>query len=111
MEYRISSVLGGKLTMLRKAILKPILLGIESRLERKSLLTLLQSNSSSIDSHTVDTLSTLCPGVHELGEKTAYYYYLLGRAVARALIGGLNIHIFMLYPIDLFSNQVDFKRN
>ena len=33
------------------------------------------------------------------------------RAVARALIGGLNIHIFMLCPIDFFSNQVDFKRN
>ena len=33
------------------------------------------------------------------------------RAVARALIGGLNIHIFMLCPINFFSNQVDFKRN
>ena len=25
--------------------------------------------------------------------------------------GGLNILIFMLCPIDFFSNQVDFKRN
>ena len=35
----------------------------------------------------------------------------VARAVARKLIGGLNIRIFMLYPIDSFSNQVDFKRN
>ena len=33
------------------------------------------------------------------------------RAVARALNGGLNIQIFMLCPINFFSNQVDFKRN
>ena len=35
----------------------------------------------------------------------------LYKAVARALIGGLNIHIFMLCPINFVSNQVDFKRN
>ena len=33
--------------------------------------------------------------------------YSGGRAVARALIGGLNIHILMLCPIDFFSSQVD----
>ena len=42
---------------------------------------------------------------------------VMSRAVARAPVGGgggggcLNIHIFMLCPIDFFSNQVDFKRN
>ena len=39
-------------------------------------------------------------------------YKLVGsRAVARALIGGLNIHMFVLCPINFFLNQVDFKRN
>ena len=71
-ENHISSILGGKRTMLRKAILKPLLLGMESRLERKSLLPLLCPNSSSFDSHIVGTMSTLCPGVHMLSEKTAY---------------------------------------
>ena len=33
------------------------------------------------------------------------------RAVARALIGGVEYSYFMLCPIDFFSNQVDFKRN
>ena len=33
------------------------------------------------------------------------------RAVARALIGGLNIHIFVLCPTNFFWNKNDFKRN
>ena len=37
--------------MLRKVILKPLSLGIESRLLRKLLLTLLHSNSLSFDPH------------------------------------------------------------
>ena len=51
---------------------------MESRLERKSLLPLLYSNSLSFDSPTVGTLPTLCSGVHKFGEKTAYYYHRLG---------------------------------
>jgi hypothetical protein len=66
--------------MLRKAILKPLSLGMELRLVKKSLLTLFTeiglSNSSLFDSHISSTLSILCSDVHELGEKTAYYYLL-----------------------------------
>ena len=41
------------------------------------------------------------------------FYYKWGhfRAVARALIGGLNIHIFVLCPTNFFWNQNDFKGN
>ena len=71
-DYLISSILAGKLTKLRKAILKPLSLGMELRLVRKSLLTLLHFTSSLFDSHVVNTFSIPCPDVHRLDEKTDY---------------------------------------
>ena len=82
--------------MLRKAILKPLSLGMELRLVKKSLLTLLHSTSL-FDSHAVNTFSILCPDVHGLGEKTDYYFYFL--------LGVVNFQRFLLLLMTLDKNR------
>ncbi len=64
-EYLISSIFLGRLTIFRNAILNPLSLGMELRLLKKSLLTLIEelvlslSNASMLDSHNLDTSSSL----------------------------------------------------
>ena len=37
---------------------------------------------------------------------TRQLHFLANRAVARTLIGGVHIHIFMFCPTSFFSNQI-----
>ena len=61
MECLILSIFLGRLTMFKKVILKPFLLGTELRLVRKSLLTLFEvlqlSSDSSSASHSVQDIA------------------------------------------------------
>ena len=79
-EKLLSSILLGKLTIFRKAILKPLSFGIELRVFIKSLLTLLPKKSSVASvstflSHDSDRLSSLS-GDHKLVEKNGCHYGL-----------------------------------